>query len=1610
MATLLKIGADVSGAEKVEKLAKNLREAADATDRLSSTSQKGNQEFKTMSSTMGAMAEQANKVAKDLKNVSTALGSVSAYKDTFNKSWFGGSFNTDVKTFANSMQDLSRDLAYSSTELTNFITTSGKYAVVAKENASATYAASAALRAQAVAIAQIEGLDSKYVAALAKESLLNNEAAISLAAKTAAINSQVAAYQKLNATGRVGSYEKGGDYAASLQAENASIAAQERGLATLASQFASLKAVKTALKQGDYAAQIVSENASIAAQERGLKELEAQFKRTAVARAALKQGSYAVSDYAQSGRDRLSAGSTAGGYDYAKQMKEESRLYDEVSGKMKTQSSTLTQLGDAWDSAGRKASSFHDLMRGASGAMGTLWMTYGQMIPMISGFAVAAGTMATVTKGADLDYTARSIELLAYGYTTLRDNAELATVSLEGTKKAILSIQDTPFTAGELGTGILEFSRAGYKDLEQNLKNIDQASKFAYIGQVDLAGAVELVVGQMSAFKDIGGDAGAAFNTMAVVADKTSISLQQVSEAFKNTTSLGTVMGMEFNDIAVALGVMGQAGIRGATAGAALNTMMYKLVAPTATAQRKMRELGIEFEAFDAKSGKMKSIKTIAFELANLTKNLNTKEVSGVFEAMVGLRGVKALGALVQMASQGSKEFDALSEAVKKSGGYLDGYMDILNKSGKNQIAILKADFDRLFAANYDNASVVEALKNLRVVVSDPSIKQAMALVTSGVINITSSLTKLISLDPVAFTAGLGIIGIIAGRHPAVATVTTAVAGLKILDNYINKNRESITGKAQTSSALNPFAAWTEYSDSVSKLFTSSEAGLNKVKTSAAEAKKILLDVAGAKLEAPIDIDAAGLQRLEAVGEYFDNLKDKIHEINKTPVQLIDAQVEKEVSNMFSKFAEGGFTLQQMVAISKELKDSIGKTGEEGSSAAKQIGKISEELGKVGGNKNQIKEVQDNLTLVAKAMHVKEIEKANKEMLASMRKEWQGYADKVIDLQDKIAGNQRSLAEELRAIDQSNMTGVDLWKDKKKEAQEYASIAKKAAEESAKAFASGDTLTGQKQYATSEEYLKKAMEAAKALNTEIKGGSQALDTQADKAKSYLEILNAQKATLEARGGSNTSLDATIKKAEAAYKVLEAQKNAAESQTLITKPQGAEEAKRILTELYDQQLKLQQITQDNYKSQMQTIQTKANETTGKSVDMTEGMDAAKAAWISTLTEVKTEAAKLAPEITSQLATINMPTDNWKSSIFNMKGVFVTAVDEMALKLNSEFSNEKNVTRFSNAVPTKEYVDALNALNNIKVQPVTPETVTNTQSVKDNIVTFSAALQTAGDYVTNTLVGSLLGLGTTITDNLDIAKGMNASGVEEFLTNTRTSLNSLAAGIADSNLGENLSKSFTDNYDAMTKVNSAFVDSLGQGWKDTNSIANEQLDGITKGLETLVNKDWTVKVNVVEARSLGGMIGAYQNGGMIQALAAGGSVKNMLGGGYLPGFGGGDRNVLLGENGEVMLNKWAVAKGTAKTALAYNKGDFKTVVNNLLTQYPNLLTGYTNGGYISGGGQASSAATTSTQAIAGYSAFIDFSGASGQRGRVYGTMPSIKLLEREITKVNKYRSGN
>lgn len=186
----------------------------------------------------------------------------------------------------------------------------------------------------------------------------------------------------------------------------------------------------------------------------------------------------------------------------------------------------------------------------------------------------------------------------------------------------------------------------------------------------------------------------------------------------------------------------------------------------------------------------------------------------------------------------------------------------------------------------------------------------------------------------------------------------------------------------------------------------------------------------------------------------------------------------------------------------------------------------------------------------------------------------------------------------------------------------------------------------------------------------------------------------------------------------------------------------------------------------------------------------------------------------------------------------------------------------------------------------------------------------------------------------------------------LQDTIKNIKPAETNVIDTDTTTEFSQSVSDAMESAWDNADEFFTNFNSNWEDSVSKALDQISAIEKSLNDLTTRDWSVSISVSEARSLGGLIGGYAQGGFIQALASGGDVRNVLDGAFLPGRGGGDRRLLLGEDGEFMLRERAVSLAGRDVAEDFNNGRWFDVINKLSQRF-SYSGGYSEGGVISSG---------------------------------------------------------
>lgn len=120
--------------------------------------------------------------------------------------------------------------------------------------------------------------------------------------------------------------------------------------------------------------------------------------------------------------------------------------------------------------------------------------------------------------------------------------------------------------------------------------------------------------------------------------------------------------------------------------------------------------------------------------------------------------------------------------------------------------------------------------------------------------------------------------------------------------------------------------------------------------------------------------------------------------------------------------------------------------------------------------------------------------------VVDMKKKYQDYAAEVKRLQGEILGEEKSLDQQLREMKRSGMSEPDAWEDRKKQAQEYAVVAKAATDTAKLAMKNENPELASEMFKTAAEYAEMAKNTYADLNTEVKKGDTVIVTQADALK------------------------------------------------------------------------------------------------------------------------------------------------------------------------------------------------------------------------------------------------------------------------------------------------------------------------------------------------------------------------------------------------------------------------------------------------------------------------------------------------------------------------------
>jgi len=220
----------------------------------------------------------------------------------------------------------------------------------------------------------------------------------------------------------------------------------------------------------------------------------------------------------------------------------------------------------------------------------------------------------------------------------------------------------TMFTAKQSAEALSYMGMAGWST-QQMLDGIDGVMNLAAASGEDLGRVSDIVTDALTAFGLKAADAGHFSDVLAKASSKSNTNVSMMGMTFKYVAPMAGALKYSVEDVATAIGLMANAGIKGEQAGTSLRAVMTRLVAPPKTAANAMTQLGISVKRADGTMKPwMETMKDLRKAFAGLSEADKTKYASM-------LAGQEAMSGFLAMVNATDKDFETLTNEIRNADG-----------------------------------------------------------------------------------------------------------------------------------------------------------------------------------------------------------------------------------------------------------------------------------------------------------------------------------------------------------------------------------------------------------------------------------------------------------------------------------------------------------------------------------------------------------------------------------------------------------------------------------------------------------------------------------------------------------------------------------------------------------------------------------------------------------------------------------------------------------------------------------------------------------------------------------------------------------------------------
>lgn len=432
--------------------------------------------------------------------------------------------------------------------------------------------------------------------------------------------------------------------------------------------------------------------------------------------------------------------------DQERELEELKKEYANVALEQGKNSDSAKELGAKIDQLSTDLKENKDKLKDVEGATDDLDRTFEETTKGgLDAFAVAVGNLAANVISAAVDKMKEFIEsaiVLGANFDTSMSKVEAVSGA---TAEEMQQLRDkakemgatTKFTATEASEAFNYMAMAGWKT-EDMMEGIEGIMSLAAASGADLATTSDIVTDALTAFGYSAKDAGRFADVMAAAASNANTNVEMMGASFKYVAPVAGAMGYSIEDVAVALGLMANSGIKADAAGSSLRNLLQRMAKPTDEVAAAMDIIGVSladdegnmYSLMDVMNQMRDGFGNIKMSTEDFTRqceeldsqledgSITQKEYDKQLEELTNrafgaegaekaraaamLGGARAMAGLLAISNATTEDFDKLTGAINDSEGAAKDMADTMLNNLGGDMTLLESKLDSVKLELYE--------------------------------------------------------------------------------------------------------------------------------------------------------------------------------------------------------------------------------------------------------------------------------------------------------------------------------------------------------------------------------------------------------------------------------------------------------------------------------------------------------------------------------------------------------------------------------------------------------------------------------------------------------------------------------------------------------------------------------------------------------------------------------------------------------------------------------------------------------------------------------------------------------------------------------------------